>query len=462
MFRGSSRSRGEAPVAVQRLQDTSRENSNWRPALRRIKKGLFSKSAAVPENSDIGKPEGTFSATGRPLLEIHQQRLNERNARPSTARQAETQSGQQPGIRNANANVLRKQRPVPMGPREPNEPSRFNFVQRSMSRSGTRRKSMQEPREPIFVMRDVKRDEVEIISAGAPSTAAYIPRHAASDLLKLKNNQQQNNSSSPSRKPVPTQTRPKTAAYEPKHAASDFSKLNLPFNLDSNGLAQYPSDPITSTHTNTTKTTTANPHIIPSQNPDSERDDYQRFLKASRLAAAGNYNSYGVVSSKNFTPKTSQLMQDYISNRQSMERERAYAISQRSSASRPVSRAGSIFDRVAEYVKPGRAGSVRTQRAGFTGLDGEGSFRERWSFDGERVEGAERQRSRWSWVGGSLRRSFSKGRDGELDKKFDGDLELDADGHEKRGWRGRKRRSRAMPVSPGLKKFNQAVRERGY
>ncbi|KAH6723131.1 hypothetical protein BKA61DRAFT_585869 [Leptodontidium sp. MPI-SDFR-AT-0119] len=459
MFRGSSRSRGETPVAVPHQPDTSRETSNWRPALRRIKKGLFPKSA-VPENSDIGKPEGTYSASGRPLLEIHQQPLNERNARPSTARQVETPSEQRPSSRNPN--VLRKQRPVPMGPREPKEPSTFNFVKRSLSRSSSRRRSMQEPREPIFVMRDIKKDEVEIISAGAPSTAAYIPRHAASDFQKLSGNQQspqqqQQNGSIPARKHVPTAS--KSAAYEPKHAASDFSKLKLPFNLDSNGLAQNPSSSDGST--NSTK-----PHLLPSHIPPAESDDYQRFLKASRLAVAGNYNSYGVISSSNFTPKTSQLMQEIISNRQSMERERAYAMSQRSSASRPVSRAGSIFDRVADYVRPNRAGSIRTQRTGFTGLDGEGSLRTGWgreSLDGETDgEGSgERQRSRWRRVGGSIRRSFSRDRDREGDEDFDGDLELDGDGNEK-GGRGRKRRSRIMPVSPGLKRFNQAVREGGY
>ncbi|KAH9220270.1 hypothetical protein DL95DRAFT_383668, partial [Leptodontidium sp. 2 PMI_412] len=257
-----------------------------------------------------------------------------------------------------------------MGPREPKEPSTFNFVKRSLSRSSSRRRSMQEPREPIFVMRDIKKDEVEIISAGAPSTAAYIPRHAASDFQKLSGNQQspqqqEQNGSIPARKPVPTAS--KSAAYEPKHAASDFSKLKLPFNLDSNGLAQNPSSSDGSA--NATK-----PHLLPSYIPPAESDDYQRFLKAFRLAAAGNYNSYGVISSSNFTPKTSQLMQEIISNRQSMERERAYAMSQRSSASRPVSRAGSIFDRVADYVRPNRAGSIRTQRTGFTSLDGEGSL----------------------------------------------------------------------------------------
>ncbi|KAG4428101.1 hypothetical protein IFR05_016413, partial [Cadophora sp. M221] len=379
MFRGSSRSRGETPVAVPHKPDTSRESSNWRPALRRIKKGLFSKSA-VPENSDIGKPEGTYSASGRPLLEIHQQCLNERKARPSTARpstarpstarQAEIPFEQGPSSRNPN--VLRKQRPVPMGPREPKEPSTFNFVKRSLSRSSSRRRSIQEPREPIFVMRDITKDEVEIISAGAPSTAAYIPRHAASDFQKQSSNQQTpqqqqqqqpQNVSIPARKPVPTSS--KSAAYQPKHAASDFSKLKLPFNLDPNGLAQNPSsDP-----------STTKPHLLPSHIPPAESDDYQRFLKASRLAAAGNYNSYGVISSSNFTPKTSQMMQEIISNRQSMERERAYAMSQRSTASRPVSRSGSIFDRVADYVRPNRAGSIRTQRTGFTSLDGEGSLR---------------------------------------------------------------------------------------
>ncbi|PVH82150.1 hypothetical protein DL98DRAFT_620907 [Cadophora sp. DSE1049] len=460
MFRGSSRSRGDAPVAIPQPDvPASRETSNWRPALRRIKKGLFPKSG-IPENSDIGKPEGTYSATGRPLLEIHQQRLNERNTRPSTASQAETQAGQS---NSRYSNVLRKQRPVPMGPREPREPSTFNFVKRSLSRSSSRRKSMQEPREPIFVMRDIKQDEVEIISAGPPisSTAAYIPRHAASDFQKISSNQsqQQRTSSIPPRKPVPGQAQaqaqapvqaPPKAAYQPKHAASDFPKLKLPFNLDSNGLAQHPSD-------QNTNTARHQPHMS-----DADLDDYQRFLKASRLAAAGNYNSYGVISSSNFAPKTSQMMQEIISNRQSMERERerAYAMSQRSTASRQGSKAGSIIDRVAEYLRPGtgRAGSVRSQRTGWTSLaagDDKGSLRSS-VVGGEDGEGEGRSGSRWRRVGGSIRRSFSRDRERDRDGVEGGD------GDERDFGRGRKRRSRIMPVSPGLKRFNQAVSNGGH
>lgn len=190
---------------------------------------------------------------------------------------------------------------------------------------------------------------------------------------------------------------------------------------------------------------------------DADLDDYQQFLKASRLAAAGNYNSYGVISSSNFTPKTSQMMQEIISNRQSVdrERERAYAMSQRSTASRQGSKAGSIFDRVAEYVRPGRAGSVRSQRSqrtGFTSLDDKGSLRS--SVVGE--DDGRRSGSRWRRVGGSIRRSFSR------DVERDGDMGLEGDEKDGGDGRGRKRRSRIMPVSPGLKRFNQAVSKGGY
>ncbi|KAK0119711.1 hypothetical protein ONS95_011146 [Cadophora gregata] len=446
MFRGSSRSRGEAPVAVTQQEfPAPRESSNWRPALRRIKRGLFPKSS-VQEKTDIGKPERTDSPKSQTLVEIHQQRLNERNTRPSTANQPEISRG----YSQSNAyqpDVLRKQRPVPMGPREPNEPSKFNFVKRSLSRSNSKRRSIQEPREPIFVMRDIKRDQVEIISAGPPSssTAAYVPRHAAADFQKISSNQsQQPQNSSIPRKPVPGQIQaPEKAAYQPKHAASDFSKLKLPFTLDSNGLAQHPSDQNMSTVHN------------PSRMSDADLDDYQSFLKASRLAAAGNYNSYGVISSSNFTPKTSQLMQEIISNQQSLERERererAYAMSQRSVASKQGSKAGSIFDRMAEYVRPGRTGSIRSQRTGFTSIDDKGSLRSSIIGDDESRRGG----GRWRRVGGSIRRSFLRDRDRdgvdiEVDEKEGGDL------------RGRKRRSRIMPLSGGLKRFNQAVANGGY
>ncbi|KAH7411135.1 hypothetical protein BKA64DRAFT_704238 [Cadophora sp. MPI-SDFR-AT-0126] len=452
MFRGSSRSRGEAPIRIPQPDvPASRERSNWRPALRRIKKGLFPKSG-VPDNSNMGKPEGAYSATGRTLLEIHQQRLNERNAKPSTTSQVDTQAKQ---LDSRYSNVLRKQRPVPKGPREPKESSAFNFVKRSLSRSGSRRRSVQEPREPIFVMQDIKKGEVEIISAGPAiaSTAPYIPRHAASDFQKISSSQSQQQSSTYiiPRKPVPgqaqtsTQTPPK-AAYQPKHAASDFSKLKLPFNLDPNGLAQHSSDQ----NTNATNS--------PSRMSDADLDDYQRFLKASRLAAAGNYNSYGVISSSNFTPKTSQIVQEMISNQQSMERERekererAYAMSQHSTASRQGSKAGSIFDRVVGYVRPGREGSVRSQRTGFTSLDDRGSLSSVLG-DGE-GEGRRRSGSRWRRVGGSIRRSFS--RDGEGDGVEGGNLD-----EKEAGGRGRKR-SRIMPLSPGMKRFNQAVKNGGY
>ncbi|KAL2070799.1 hypothetical protein VTL71DRAFT_13825 [Oculimacula yallundae] len=517
MFRASRRPREDAPVAVPQQTDTTQKKSGWRPALRRIKKRLFSKPA-TPENVELVKPQGTYSAPGRPL-EIHQQRLKERNARPSTAQDGQipqdqhgfqhsnvlrkhylpiglretkepstfnlvkpqgTQStpnrplleihqqrlnernarpstapyGQRPQEQSdfQNSNVLRKHY-VPMGPREPKEPSTFNLVKRSLSRRNSKRNSTHEAREPIFLMRDIQKEEVEIISAGPPTMATYIPRHAASDFQKQSSNQQQT-TAIPARRPATASTMPpKVAAYEPKHAASDFSKLNLPFSLDSNGLAHPPSraaaDP-TNRHS-----------FISTIGTDTEIDDYQIFMKASRLAAAGNYNSHGVISAKNFTPKTSQLMQDIISDRRLIEKERAYALSQLSTASRPVSRSGSIFEKVADYVKPNRTGSVRTQRTqrtGFTSVDG-GSVKDMGLLrvSEGRTLGA-RRNNRWSWAGESIRRSFSRERDRGAYEGFDEEEEED----HFEGERGRKRRSRVMPVAPGLRRYNQGVRYAGY
>jgi hypothetical protein len=130
-------------------------------------------------------------------------------------------------------------------------------------------------------------------------------------------------------------------------------------------------------------------------------------------------------------------------------RERARSISQRSTTSRPVSSGGSIFDKVEEYIKPNRPESVYGQRTGYTSFGGH----DRSSFKGS-VYVPEGPGSRWSRVGGSVRRTFSRHRDTERDERT-GRNSWMTDG-------SGKRRSRVIPVSPALKKYNKAVRAGEY
>ncbi|CAL3962896.1 unnamed protein product [Diplocarpon coronariae] len=195
--------------------------------------------------------------------------------------------------------VPRRQRP--MGPRKPKDSAKCNMAkQQPLLRSGIRRRPIEEPFRQEYVREELYNDDVEVVSAKDPVGNPYIPQHAATDARKIITPRDVFVQKPISRKPVP-QNLPR---YEPKHAASDFSKMNLPLGLKSSSFTR--------------------PHPLldaaATELASHQPDDYQRFLEASRMAAASNYNSYVVVSSQTLTPETAAAMQGFMAPRRCMDR----------------------------------------------------------------------------------------------------------------------------------------------
>jgi len=235
--------------------------------------------------------------------------------------------------------------------------------------------------------------------------------------------------------------RPKTAAYVPKHAATDFYKMNMTTSVSGSNMSQHEAP-----------TETTDPVIqtivapAPAVEPEEENSDFQNFLRESRLAAAHSYNFYGVISSgypNKLKSETSRVMDNIINTHRTNERHRAMSISartQRTSASR-ASKRGSIIEMVHEYVKPTRPQSMYLAQPSITEkrISRGSAYFSQAGFNAD-------DPSRWSQMGDSIRRSFSRdrGNGGVQDLK---DLRA----------RTEKRRSYIMPTSTGLNKYNQGV-----
>jgi hypothetical protein len=282
----------------------------------------------------------------------------------------------------------------------------------------------------------------------------------------------------------------------PNHAATDFSRTNLKPNLDRND----PSDnQISQTALQPSHTVAIRPLAF---EPDDESSDYQNFLAESRAAAAKTYDSYGVRPSNKIIhqTETSRVMEEMEAGYRAAVKDRVISVSKISTAPRPVSRTENFFLQVGKYIKPSDPGSMYSERTSYmsaderSGTKGSGNAQhdkskrasrnenfflqvgeyikpsDLKSVNGKRTSyisvdersGAngnesaqERQRKRWSMVSASssIQRSSSRDRDG------------DESGGRASWMSGRtlgKRRSRGMPTSPGLDKYNRAVRKGIY
>ncbi|OWP06487.1 hypothetical protein B2J93_9260 [Marssonina coronariae] len=232
--------------------------------------------ARIPGNAELQKSEGIFIDSGRPMTG---QRLN-----GGTTVSTKDGSVELLRIQPAASGSIVPRRQRPMGPRKPKDSAKCNMAkQQPLLSSGMRRRPIEEPSRQEYVREELYNDDVE------PPDARKIitPR----DIFVQK---------PISRKPVP-QNPPR---YEPKHAASDFSKMNLPLGLKSSSFTR--------------------PHPLfdaaATELASHQPDDYQRFLEASRMAAASNYNSYVVVSSQTLTPETAAAMQGFMAPRRCMDR----------------------------------------------------------------------------------------------------------------------------------------------
>jgi hypothetical protein len=484
MFRSSIRSFGE-PVGISpvpfEVSDTPRHNSIWRPTLRRIKRGLFPNKSPLEPNSNETGPN--YTTSNLPCNGKNQQWLH--NTKPVT-----TSCGDRVTSRHIQPNGLdtNTSRECTQGSRELNQSRGFNFIKRSLSKSKQRASGSDTA---SLVAEPNWRIERESEPKGLrPTSAIYIPGHLSSSFSKTteqRRPQQRERELTESTaadfsktshlRQTPPQDREQRrhvaagAAYVPKHAASDFSKMKLPPKVDHNQPLQ-PGDNVT---------------IRPAAyEPSDEFTDYQNFIASERITAARTYNSHGIWSPNNATPKTSKVMDNIMASHNADVRlQRTISVSKRSTIPRPVSGA-SVFGKVGDYVKPARPGSavtdeiaannnadVRLQRANSVSrrstvprrVSSGGVFEKVGDYikpprplsgvsyttnmedDKSSVRGNTypqgRLGNRWSRVSGSIRRSFLMDSYAEVDEEAGQSFwTLDE---------GKKQRNNWAPTSPGLK-----------
>lgn len=190
-----------------------------------------------------------------------------------------------------------------------------------------------------------------------------------------------------------------TNAYAAKHAASDFASMNMMPAVDPTKLNKF-------SHAHIQFERPA--IIVLSPNiPPVDSTDYQKFLEESRKSASRPVKP---PMERERRSEVSKVMDEITARHHTNMRERA--ISQMSAKNRP-GRPPSFVEKLGEYIKPTRPGSVYSQKSLFEGDD-------KCSLKGSVTTGQERWERRWSRVGDSLRRSFSRDRDREVTRGQEG------------------------------------------
>jgi hypothetical protein len=352
MFWNSVRSYGE-PVGISpvpfEVSDTPRQNSIWRPTLRRIKRGLFSNKSPLERNNQQTEPNYTISNLS--YNGENQQWLDDME--PATTRRGDRVTSTYIQLRSLDANTSRDRT---NGSKDLNQSGGFSFIRRTLSKSKRRAFGSDTASlvaEPNWrIERELEPEQIR------PTSAIYVPDHVASDFSNMtaqRTPQQQEReltgsaqadlSKTSHLRQTPPQDREQrppvaaSAAYVPKHAASDFFKMKLSPKV---GLVQplQPGDNVT---------------IRPAAYQSSDNfTDYQKFIASARITAARTYNSHGILSPNKAIPKTSKVMDDIMANHSADVRlQRTISASKRSSMPRPISGA-SVFGKVGDYLKPPR------------------------------------------------------------------------------------------------------------
>lgn len=267
--------------------------------------------------------------------------------------------------------------------------------------------------------------------------------------------------------------RPSIAAYVPTHAASDFYRItsrNDPPAFDGRiGLPQLPvlakplPDEPVSDHIGTITTPlddNSTPPLELIQPPDNTTD-FQTFLLESKIVAARNCmaNSNTMVSDRASESRqykrSSRIMDDIMSTHQK-NLCKAPSIDQRTMMSR-TSKRGSILEKVHDYIKPPRAPSVYSSYSvnenSHPASRGSYYANMRWDDGASHMDTEEdrgRGGSRWSRVGGSIRRSFSRDRDEEGDVAKERARAVRTAKRKKKG-------ESSMPPSGALTRYNQQI-----
>lgn len=283
--------------------------ASWKPNLRRIQKGLFSKDGSLSSN-DYASTAAASNGPPNTTLQDKDAYLTRKTSLVSS------------GYAPRRAATVSKPRTS-----DSRDPKAFTFLKSSASASKSRTRQHRPTESQGGLL-------VESRISNQQGNKPYVPKHAASGFSRSTQRQKgpQGLPSSPST--------PAVLPYIPTHAASDFSKIKLPTKMTE-------ADP---------KPIVASPTTI-----EDASNDYQLFLAAARAAAARNYNTTGVISPNKPKPcpQVSEKMKEIVSKHQETVRQRAISISQQSAMS---SKPASILDKVGEYIKPSRTPSIYSQR----------------------------------------------------------------------------------------------------
>lgn len=293
---------------------TSQKGSKWRPALRKIKDGIFSrKGSSRPDISSPGAP--------LPLNETNRQRLDQR-IQPSTGAE-DTRNSFHSSFRESSRTAVSSQ--SSQCSVELEDSKAYNFFRRRFSIPTKVEAAKNEHIRP-------EQHERGYTNIARPSSSAYAPEYPGNPWEH-----------------DPSMHKPSTAAYIPQHAASDFER--------SIGRPQQ-----VNTHVSRKEQTTWPPpepdHLVNVTaavvESDDSSGDFQEFLAQVRAEEAKIVESSRLHSPNKILPTPTEKRTTGI------EANYCLTVKDRPTTSTPsASRRGSLFERVAEYVKPGEIGSVR-------------------------------------------------------------------------------------------------------
>jgi len=362
MFRISSRSYEEpTPVALpkySRIGSTPlKGNTQWKPSLQSIKNGIFSRKKPT-QDQGVHLPQiKTQNTRYRPPIRLNDQTPTRRDGRPRDISIAPLEVSYS----------LTQSRQRPKGPREPPPPKGLNFIKRSLTKSKRFSDTNQAAPAP-------KTDQAQKIHE--PKIAPPRRKSTIKRTLTLATSQ---TSSSPYKLPVTSSARSMSVAYVLQHAAADFlrdTQATKLMNHDSTTRAKPSSAyvpkhaptaslrksvlPETDHHNVLISQFTQNyiqldepASVLPTPPPDSS--DYYDFLEQSHRAQMKTHYScwnWQILS------EVSKFMDERIATHTAKETGRRMSMSQRSTTSRPVNRAGSFVENIGEYFKPSRLESI--------------------------------------------------------------------------------------------------------
>ncbi|KAH6676539.1 hypothetical protein B0J14DRAFT_560832 [Halenospora varia] len=439
MFRISAKSHGD-PVKSNGtgVENNSQQISHWRPALRRIKTRLFSskeetKIAEEPHSAKKSSPITSLFKRG------NYQTLNERS--PPSTRDGNGTVNPPP--------VVSPTRPKSKSSENPDKSKRMSLLRRTSSKHSIKAVT-DAPASPAMGSNPKRRGFINDSRTPVPPIPqSYVSRRGPQD--------------SPP-EPMPTLQRvPSKAAYVPRHAASDFLKINSAPQDRPEISRRRTTIQVQKTHeqikaakgqsqvidTDPTTLSTRESQIL------NDNVDSQLFLASSRLAAAQRYNQGLAPPSVNITaatPRTSRIIDEITASHYATARERTISAPQcrpSQRRERTVSMAGSVMERMGEYLKPTFPEEGRVRRRTFTEHEEDRSVTHRPDFLNVSAQVDEKRKKGWSTISGTFQVSDMHS-DDENTSFGNGAKEME---------KQRKRRILIMPTSPGLKKYNKAVRD---